>query len=221
MPFQTPLFVYKDQGINPRVAIFLDVVTVPAMTALKQPDFITIEDYLAGEEISGVKHEYMGGTVHAMAGATNQHNTIALNTLGSLLVQLRGKSCQPFNSDTKIRLAFSDHTRFYYPDAMVVCEPNSASDHFQDRPVVVIEVLSDSTRRADLVEKRDAYLTIPSLKVLIFVETETPAVTIHRAKPEGGFAIERFAGLEDTVPLPEIESSLPLAEIYERVAFAS
>jgi Uma2 family endonuclease len=86
---------------------------------------------------------------------------------------------------------------------------------------VIIEVLSDSTRRADLVEKRDAYLTIPSLKALIFVEPETPSITIHRAKPEGGFAIERFAGLEETVPLTEIEASLPLAEVYERVTFAS
>lgn len=191
------------------------------MTALKQQNFISIADYLAGEEISGVKHEYLGGTVHAMAGATNQHNTIALNSLASLLGQLRGKPCQPFNSDTKIRIEYPDHTRFYYPDAMVVCQPNSASDHFQDQPVVIIEVLSDSTRRADLVEKRDAYFIIPSLKVLIFVEPDSPFVTLHRAKPEGGFAIERHSGLETTIPLPEIDASLPLAEIYERVSFAS
>lgn len=191
------------------------------MTALKQPDSVSIADYLAGEEISGVKHEYLGGTVHAMAGATNQHNTVALNSLVSLLVQLRGKPCQPFNSDTKVRIEYPDHTRFYYPDAMVVCQPNPASDHFQDQPVVIIEVLSDSTRRTDLVEKRDAYFTIPSLKVLVFVESESPSATLHRAKPGGGFAIERHSGLETIIPLPEIEASLPLAEVYERVAFAS
>ena len=94
------------------------------MTAVKQPDFITIEDYLAGEEVSDVKHEYLGGTVHAMAGATNQHNTIAGNAFALLHGQLRGKSCQPFNSDTKVRIEFPDHTRFYYPDAMVVCDSN-------------------------------------------------------------------------------------------------
>ena len=187
------------------------------MTALKQSDFISIDDYLAGEEVSGVKHEYLGGTVHAMAGATNQHNTIALDSLASLLIQLRGKPCQPFNSDTKVRIEYPDHTRFYYPDAMVVCQPNPGTDHFQDQPVVVIEVLSDSTRRADLVEKRDAYLTLPSLKVLLFVEPESPVITLHRAKPGGGFATERHAGLESVVPLPEIEAALPLAEVYARV----
>ena len=191
------------------------------MTALKQPDFISIADYLAGEEISDVKHEYLGGTDHAMAGATNQHNIVAVTILGILFGMLRGKSCQAFNSDTKIHIKFPDHTRFYYPDAMVVCEPNPASDHFQDQPVVIVEVLSDSTRRADLVEKRDAYLTLPSLKVLIFVEPEFPSVTVHRAKAEGGFDVERHSGLEASVPLPEIEAFLPLSEIYERVKLSS
>lgn len=189
------------------------------MTALKQPESISIADYLAGEEFSDVKHEYLGGTVHAMAGATNAHNVIATSVLLALGVQLRGKPCQPFNSDTKARIEFRDHTRFYYPDAMVVCHPNPGTDHYQDQPVVVIEVLSESTRRTDLGEKRDAYMTMPSLKVLLFVEAEQPAVTIYRRKPEGGFAAELHSGLESVIPLPEIDAALPLAELYERVAF--
>jgi Uma2 family endonuclease len=98
------------------------------MTVLRQPDSITVSDYLAGEEISDRKHEYLGGTVHAMAGATIRHNNIALNCLAALHGILRGKSCQPFNSDTKVRIEFPDHTRFYYPDAMVVCQSNPDSD---------------------------------------------------------------------------------------------
>ncbi len=191
------------------------------MTALRQPGSITVSDYLAGEEISDTKHEYLGGTVHATAGATIRHNNIAGNCFGSLYGKIRGKSCQPFNSDTKVRIEFPDHTRFYYPDAMVVCQSNPDSDHFQTQPFVIIEVLSDSTRRADLGEKRDAYLTIPSLKVLLFVEPEAPAVTLHRRLPEGGFTIERHSGLDAIIPLPEIEASLSLADLYERVEFAS
>jgi Uma2 family endonuclease len=190
------------------------------MTAVKKPISISISDYLAGEEISDVKHEYLGGAVHAMAGATNQHNAIAVNALGFLLAKLRGKSCRPFNSDTKIRIEYPDHTRFYYPDALVVCHPNPTTDHFQDHPVVVIKVLSDSTRRADLGEKRDAYLTIHSLKVLLFVEPDSPEVILHRRKPEGGFAVEAHSGLAAIIPLPEIDTSLPLAELYEQVAFS-
>ena len=188
-----------------------------AMTALKQPAFLSIAEYLTGEELSQVKHEYLGGTVHAMAGASNRHNTIALNCSGFLLAHLRGKPCQPFNSDTKVRIVFPDHTRFYYPDAMVVCHPNPESDHFQDLPVLIIEVLSESTRRVDLGEKRDAYLAIPSLQVLMFVDSDTAGVTLHRRKTDGGFAIEHYAGMDAVIELPEIGAALAMAEIYARV----
>lgn len=191
------------------------------MTAVKQPDFVSVNDYLAGEEVSQTKHEYLGGTVHAMAGATIRHNDIAGNCFASLHASLRGKPCRPYNSDTKIRIEFSDHTRFYYPDAMVVCQSNPESDHFQNQPVVIVEVLSESTRRTDLGEKRDAYLTIPSLKVLLFVETDSVSVTLHRRVPEGGFTIERHSGLDAVIPLPEIDATLALADLYERVEFPS
>ena len=191
------------------------------MIALKQPDFVSVEDYLAGEETSVINHEYLGGAVHAMAGATIRHNIIALNCLTSLHASLRGKSCRPYNSDTKIRIEFPDHTRFYYPDAMVVCQSNPETDHYQTQPVVIVEVLSDSTRRADLGEKRDAYLTIPSLKALLFVETEFPSVTVYRRVPEGGFSAERHTGLDASVDLPEIGVTLPFADLYDQVGFTA
>ena len=191
------------------------------MTAVKPPGFITPIEYLAAEEISETKHEYLDGTVHAMPSTTIHHNNIAGNCLGTLHGQLRGKPCQTNNSATKIRIEFPDRTRFYYPDAMVVCQSNPDSDHFQNQPVVIIEVLSDSTRRADLGEKRDAYLTISSLKVLLFVEPDSPSVTLHRRLPEGGFSIERHAGFDVTILLPEIDATLSLADLYERVEFAA
>jgi Uma2 family endonuclease len=80
-----------------------------------------------------------------------------------------------------------------------------------------VEILSDSTRRADLGEKRDAYLTISSLKVLIFVEPDLVAATVHRRKPGGGFAIEEHAEIDAIIPLPEIEADLPLTDLYERI----
>ena len=184
------------------------------MTAVKQPAAMSIDEYLAGEELSMVKHEYLGGAVHAMAGATNGHNEIAVNAIGSLYSSLRGKPCRPFNSDTKVRIELDSHTRFYYPDAMVVCHPNPRSDHFQDHPVVVIEVLSDSTRRIDQGEKCDTYLKIPSLQVLLLVESDAVAVTVHRRGTAGGFVVEYHAGADAVIPLPEIGAELPLAELF-------
>jgi Uma2 family endonuclease len=69
-------------------------------------------------------------------------------------------------------------------------------------------------------EKRDTYLTIPSLKVLLLVESEEMAVTVRRRREEGSFVAERYAGPEAVIPLPEIEIELPLAELYERVGLA-
>ncbi len=109
------------------------------MTALKLPDSISVAEYLAGEEISRTKHEYLGGTVHAMAGATIRHNDIALNCAAFLHAKLRGKPCRTYNGDTKIRIEFPDHIRFYYPDAMIVCQTNPGTDRFQTHPVIVIE----------------------------------------------------------------------------------
>jgi Uma2 family endonuclease len=188
------------------------------MTALKKLMSVAIEDYLAREELAETKHEYLGGSIHAMAGGTNDHAAVAANAVVALGSRLRGKPCRPFGSDTKVRIELPEHTRFYYPDAQVVCHRNPGTERYQENPVVVIEVLSESTRRTDLGEKRHAYLAIPALKVLLLVEPDCSCVTVYRRQPQGGFATEEYEGFEAVVALPEIEADLPLAELYEGVA---
>jgi Uma2 family endonuclease len=189
------------------------------MTALRKPVLLSVADYLQGENSAEEKHEYLGGVVHAMAGGTVRHNAIASNSVVALGSRLRGKSCQPFNSDMKLRIELPDHTRFYYPDAMVVCQRGSDQAQYQDQPTVIVEVLSDSTRRVDLTEKRDAYLTINTLKQLILVEPDEARVIVYRRRETGGFEAEEYLGLEAVIDLPEIEAQLPLAELYERLTF--
>ena len=108
------------------------------MTAAAKHSDLSVEEYLEGEIHAPVKHEFLGGAVHAMAGATNRHNEIASNALVALGSNLRGKRCRAFNSDTKVRIELVNQTRFYYPDAMVVCEGNREMDHYQDRPVLIV-----------------------------------------------------------------------------------
>jgi Uma2 family endonuclease len=119
----------------------------------------------------------------------------------------------------KVRIELPDHTRFYYPDAMVVCSRSPEAAHYQDHPVVIVEVLSESTRRIDLTEKRDAYLAIGTLKQLILIEPDEAHVIVYRRKATGGFEAEEHRGLDAVIALPEIEAELPLAELYERVTF--
>lgn len=193
------------------------------MTAAQQIPLISVHDYLATEPDSEVRREYVGGYVHVMAGATTVHNRVAANFLGALHAQLRGKPSEPFNSDMKVRIQSSKPTRYYYPDGMVVCQPNEPESPFQDKPVVIAEVVSSSTRRIDESEKRLPYLTIPSLAVYLLIETERPSVSAYRRENTGEglecFATELYTGLEETVPLDEIEAALPLRELYERVEF--
>jgi Uma2 family endonuclease len=185
------------------------------MTAeLAASHFISVEDYLAGEERAEQKHEYLAGIVYAMAGATNAHNIIASNILGLLHGLLRGHRCRPFNSDTKVRIRLADQTRFYYPDVQVVCRPNSASDHFQDEPALIFEVVSESTRRIDEQEKRAAYLTIPTLSAYILIEQNRPAATVWR-RTEQGFVREDFAGADAVIIFGEIPARLTLSELRE------
>jgi Uma2 family endonuclease len=102
----------------------------------------------------------------------------------------------------------------------VVCRPNPPDDSFQDEPAAVFKVLSRSTRWIDEGEKLDAYLTIPSLCVFALVEQEAPAIVVYR-RTEQGFVREVYQGRDASVPLPEIEVDLPLAEIYEGVEFTT
>lgn len=185
------------------------------MTAAQKLNLISVEDYLAGELESQVKHEYLGGVVYAMAGARDVHDIVTVNLLARLHARLHAKGrCRPFSSDTKIRVQLPTQTRFYYPDSSVICKPNPTGSSFQDQPAVIFEVLSKKTRRIDEGEKKDAYLTIPSLNVCALVEQELARIVVHRRTPNG-FVREVYDGMDAVLPLPEIEIELSLAEVYE------
>jgi Uma2 family endonuclease len=188
------------------------------MGAAKKLKLMSVEDYLAGELRSSVKHEYLGGVIHAMAGATNNHNTIAGNVFATLHARLRGKRCRPFNSDTKVRVRLASQTRFYYPDVSVVCHPNPPEDSFQDAPAVVVEVLSRATRRTDMGEKKDAYFKIPTLSVYVLVEQDEQLAIVFR-RTNDGFVSEVYEGLDSIIPLSEVETELALRDAYEDVTF--
>ncbi len=186
------------------------------MSTVRQREYLSVQDYLDDERVAKRKHEYVDGITYAQAGATNSHNSVATNILATLHSQLRGKPCRPFNLDTKIRIRQATGTRFYYPDAIVVCQPNPPEDVFQDAPALIAEVISPNTRRTDEKEKRDAYQTIQSLCVYMLIEQSSTRVVVYR-RMETSFQREIYTGLAATIPLPEIDCSLNLSAIYEDV----
>jgi len=104
------------------------------MAPHSQATFLSIEDYLAGEEQSDGRYEYIGGRIYAMTGASARHNLIATNLVTVLRPQLRGTSCRLFVADMKLRLTFAGQDIFYYPDLMVCCDPDDRAVYYRTRP---------------------------------------------------------------------------------------
>lgn len=190
------------------------------MSTAEIPEFVSVSDYLASEEAAKTRSEYIDGWVRAMTGGTNRHNRVKTNCLVHLAVKLKGKKCQPFDSDTKVRIRRQGRTRFYYPDVQVVCETNAPTDVYQDAPVLIVEVLSPSTRQYDLDEKLTAYLEIPSIECYIILEQHTPIAIVMR-RTEKGFLRETCDGIASTIQLPFLGCSLSLRDIYEGIEFTA
>ncbi|MFN9508009.1 MAG: Uma2 family endonuclease [Planctomycetota bacterium] len=188
------------------------------MSSADKPSYYSVEEYLQREATSLVKSEYVDGWIRAMTGASIRHNRVAGNCFLSLGSQLKGNPCTPFNSDTKLRIDRTDGKRLYYPDVQVVCESNDQLSVYQDHPVLIIEVLSPSTRAYDLHEKLDAYLSIPSLQCYIVLEQHQPIAYVMRRSNQGWIK-ETIQGLDATIHLPFLGCSLSLKDIYEGIEF--
>lgn len=191
------------------------------MVALRKEDvYVTPEDYLAGERLADTKHEYLAGVVHAMSGATRAHTRISGNIVSELNRQLRGRPCEAFGLDLKVRIRFGEAEFFYYPDALVDCAPgaNSRQDYVEE-PTVIFEVLSPSTERIDKSEKFSNYSRLPSLRVYALVDQYRPVVMLYRREIGGDWREEFYGSIADTLALPEIDCALPLTAIYERMGF--
>ncbi|MDP2180441.1 Uma2 family endonuclease [Methylicorpusculum sp.] len=171
---------------------------------------ISEQEYLDGEKLSEIKHEYIDGDVYAMAGASKNHERIAGNVFGELRSFLKGKPCEPFASDVKIKAG----SRFFYPDVMVVCDDATPNEYYTESPVIIVEVVSKSTRRIDETVKRTTYQTIPSLKELVLIEQDFVDVEVCR-KSEGWISNHYFMG--DEVTFESLGLTLAVEEIYTRV----
>jgi len=186
-----------------------------ATSAVAQvPPVVSVEEYLEGERRSEIRHEYVGGRVYAMAGSSDDHNRIVLNICGELRERLRGKRCEPFMADMKLKMPGSE--AFYYPDVLVACDPTDNASYFRERPTVVFEVLSPDTERTDQREKRFAYRLVASLKVYVIVAQDRRELTVLRRGRAGPWKEQVVSGRNGVLRLPELKLEIPLSHIYER-----
>jgi Uma2 family endonuclease len=124
-----------------------------AISTVRKLGHISIDDYLAGELASEVRHEYVDGEVYARVGASKRHNRIVLALASVLRSHLAGGPCATFVADIKVKVGRS----FYYPDIVVSCHGDEGDQHYETEPLLIVEVLSESTEARDRFEKRMAY----------------------------------------------------------------
>lgn len=171
---------------------------------------MTEEEYLQSELTSEVKREYIDGQVYAMTGAKHNHNFISMNIGREFSNHLKGTSCAVFMADTKVRLGKD----YVYPDVLVDCSKMSGDDYFSTSPVIVIEVLSKSTRMRDTTTKLIQYINLPSLQEYVLIEQDFVSVQVLRKsnhwQPE-------YFYLGDSVAFESIGLTLTVEEIYDRV----
>ncbi|MDA3822591.1 MAG: Uma2 family endonuclease [Bacteroidales bacterium] len=180
-------------------------------------DFITVADYIKHEEGGELRHEYINGIIHAMGGASANHNLISLNIASILRKATRPTPCQVFIADMKVALNIGGEEIFYYPDLLVSCDPQDNDPYFRKHPCLVVEVLSPTTERIDRREKFLAYTTLNSLKEYILVSQEEQVVTLFRRKNEWKPEIFRNPAQFD---LDCLNCILTLEEIYEDIDLA-
>lgn len=180
--------------------------------ALKiQSNFISEQDYLAGEQASKVRHEYINGDVYAMTGSSANHNRITVNLVRKLGSHLENTPCEPFAADMKVK-AGND---FFYPDVIVVCDENAHDEYYTESPIIIVEVLSKSTRRTDQTLKRQAYQALPSLQEYVLIEQDFVDVEICRRANH--WQSEHYY-LGDSVYFSTIDLHVSVEMIYARVA---
>lgn len=181
---------------------------------------ITRETYLDLERKAEFKSEFFDGEIFAMAGASREHNLILANIIRILGNQLINGPCNVYPSDMKVRI--EQINKYAYPDISIACEPEYFEDYHQDillNPVVIIEILSDSTEAYDRGKKFIHYQFIPSLVEYILVSQKVHGIERFVRQKEDIWIYSRHDLLEDIVPVGAAGCELPLREIYQNILF--
>jgi len=166
---------------------------------------------LKGELTNEIKHEYVNGQTFAMAGASENHNTISLNVVSEFRMHLKKTPCRPFASDMKLKTSTGSYR---YPDIMVICDNETEDKYFKTKPVILVEVLSRSTRKIDEKEKLIEYINIPTLKEYVIIEQDVADITVYR-KSDDWRSTHYFLGEE--IHFESIDLTIPVSEIYLHV----
>ncbi len=178
---------------------------------MSNPEFALIDraEYLTFERDGQSRHEWVGGEIFAMTGGSTRHNRISLRLGSRLLAASEGEGCRAYVADMKVVTADFG----YYPDVMVVCDPETPSDYHEEHPCLLAEVLSPSTADRDRREKKNAYMTIPSLLHLLLIRQDDTQIEHFFRSPDGPWNHHQL-GPDDEIKLTCPVLSIPVMDLY-------
>jgi Uma2 family endonuclease len=180
--------------------------------------YLTPEEYLAIERKAEYKSEYMDGELVAMTGASRKHNLIVFNLTREISQQLRGRPCEGYSNDMRVRVP---STRLYtYPDVVIVCgEPQFEDEHVDTliNPTLIIKVLSESTEAYDRGKKFGFYRTLESLAEYLLVAQDEYRIEMYVKQKDGRWLLSDYRSPEDVIELDSVQCKLSLKEVYEKL----
>lgn len=190
-----------------------DNLGIRTMLSERLPIKMTVEEYLAYEQETGIKHEYIEGEIFAMAGGTRHHTAIITNCSGELREQVRKKPCQAYTSEIKVKVS---DIKYVYPDFTVVCGEQKYADGAEailTNPTLVGEVISPSSEDYDRGSKANFYRSLPSVQQYLLLNQDKPYAQLF-TRNDIGWQLQEFEGLDAIIPLISIDCELKLSEAY-------
>ncbi|MDI6794971.1 MAG: Uma2 family endonuclease [bacterium] len=179
----------------------------------------TAEEYFDMEKLSEYKSEYFYGEIFAMAGGTPNHNRITINLAGTLNAAFKDKFCEAFASDLRVQVEKGRH--YTYPDVVVVCGELEFAEKRKDtiiNPVIIMEVLSDSTKDYDRGTKFTVYRNIKTLQDYILIDQDIVHIEYFSKKEDGTWRLQEYFNMEEVLTLESIQVKISIKEIYNRVS---
>ncbi len=181
--------------------------------------YLSVERYLQEEADWPTRREYVDGQVYDMAGASNAHNLLAGNLFVALSNQLADQPCITYQSDMKVKVSEST---YYYPDLLVTCEGLEDDAYICESPVLIVEVLSRTTRRTDRREKMREYQKMPSVHECVLISQGRVAIEVYRrAQVDEPWQVQIYTNLQDEISFASIGVQVKVADIYRRVKVAA
>jgi len=178
-------------------------------------------DYLAVEEMSAVRHEFLNGAIYAMAGGSPLHAALAMAVGARLVEALRGGPCRVFSSDLRVRVRQTGLAT--YPDVTVVCGDVSSDPESREtvaNPLVVVEVLSNSTMEYDLGDKFEHYRQIETLQAVVYVWQTERRIEVRRREGDGSWA-SVASGPGEAARIDALGCGLEVDEVYRDAGLAT